>query len=142
MKRVTKQNFLEAAETILREYKKKNHRVSKSVCKLCEFYNDEYLSKNECSGCPMYVFKGDHCYPCMNRSCEPVGCYPGMKKTRRLQRVIEFYEVVVKTVQEMPEEGFNKAKLMPILKKINKEVSDKYDGNLKSDTSRKAVLGI
>jgi hypothetical protein len=140
MKRVTKENFLEAAETILQEYKKKSHRVSKSCCMLCELYNNEYTNFNECAGCPMYVFKGDHSYPCMNRSCEPVGCYPGMSKTKKLQRVIEFYETVVKAVQEMPE--FDKVKLMRLLKKINNEVAVKYERKLKSDTSRKAVLGF
>jgi hypothetical protein len=140
MKRVTKENFLMAAETILREYKKESHRISKSSCMLCELYNKEYTNFNECTGCPMYVFKGDHYYPCMSRSCEPVGCYPGIKKTKRLQRVIEFYETVIKAVQEMPE--FNKAKLMKLLKKINDEVAAKYVRKLKSNTSRNSILSF
>jgi hypothetical protein len=74
----------------------------------------------------MYVFKDEHSYPCMDRKCKPIPCYKGMKFNKSLQKVIAFYEAVIKEVRDMPEVGFNKAGLMEVLYKIDEETANKF----------------
>jgi hypothetical protein len=123
-----KLELLKALKTVLKEYKDETHRTKKDKCSLCQLY---IVSDYECDRCPMFLF-GDsyeHMYPCMNRKCRPVDCeaiFPMWFK-EDLEKVIEFYEAIIKKVASMTTKELNAEGAFKFLV----DIDDKIDKNIK-----------
>jgi hypothetical protein len=123
-KTIKKSELLPAMETILQEYKDKTHDVNANTCKLCLLY---YGSLPHCISCPMKVFgkNTDKAFSCMERKCDPVRC-DSFLRSKRLQRVIEFYEKTIEGVKLMTYKQLNKKDAFNFLIKNDEEVAKKY----------------
>lgn len=130
MKKTKKDKLLEAMEEILQEYKNKHHKTACSACALCHLYQDEYSDKHKCHKCPMFVFHGEHDYPCMDRRCIPVNYVYNSKMSNKYRAVIEFYTLAIEGVQLLNSEDFDKKKTWNFLKTIDNSIADKYKQNM------------
>lgn len=130
MRKTKKDILLNAMEEILREYKKKQHRAACSTCVLCNLYQNEYHQKHECYNCLMFVFDGEHDYPCMNRRCAPVDCRSNSKMSDKYRAVIEFYTLAIEGVKLLNSEDFKKKSTWNFLKTIDNSIADKYKQNI------------
>jgi hypothetical protein len=122
--KILKSELLPAMQTILQEYKDKTHKAQNSTCSLCKLY-----VHNKCCSCPMKVFNDyENNFPCINRLCRPMSCYPFTDNDNsNLLAVIAFYEKAIAKVEKMTEEELNKENAFNFLIKIDEKVAKKYE---------------
>jgi len=119
-RRSKKDIVLEIMKDILKEYKEVRHKTDRTKCGLCVKYINQF--NVTCENCPMIVFKGMHCYPCINRKCEPVNCSGLISPDNiDLQRVIKFYKQAIAKIESMSVDAVRKSSFKFLIK-IDKEV--------------------
>jgi hypothetical protein len=130
-KPIVKSGVLTAFTNVYERYKMGIHRSSTSDCALCKKYQNSYnFGSKECTACPMYAFNNPHSYyPCLDRLCNPIDCNDpnDVDLGFGLKRVTEFYAVLIQEVTAMSEQGFTRKKLYAVLKRIDKEVYEKFE---------------
>jgi hypothetical protein len=127
---VTKSQLISAMETILQEYKDRNHSTMAYNCSLCSLYRHDWTGCD--TKCPMFTFwdlGDDHDHPCMNRRCRPVNCYSGIKISKlntKLNAVQEFYKKAIKKIKKMTDEEIERKDAFDFLIKLDNKIGDKY----------------
>jgi len=115
-RRSKKTILLDIMKEILDEYKKSIHRTSISNCGLCL----EYRTHN-CYACPMFVFKSNCYYACMDRKCIPTDCELTDPSDIELLRVKLFYKKAIAKIESMSNSNFLKTNFAFLIK-IDEEV--------------------
>jgi len=130
-KPIKKSQVLTAFTDIYEKYKNGTHRSSVNDCALCQKYNTKFPwgGGETCTACPMFTFNNaSSFYPCLDRKCQPIDCKDpnDVDLGFGLKRVTEFYAVLIQEVSAMPEQGFTRKKLYAVLKRVDKQVYDKF----------------
>lgn len=126
-KPIVKSEFLDIITEIYSAYKNKTHKASSDSCGLCQKYMvGKTFCSEKCGGCPMSVFGKDEYYPCVTRLCPPVNCDAVDEGDIELIMVLEFYAVLIQEVKAMPEKGFTRTALGKVLKRVDREVFNKF----------------
>jgi len=122
---VTQKRLLQGIKKIHREYKYIRHNLDVDECPLCLMYMDKCRWENDCSACPMNVFKGKQRYSCMNRQCRPINCTETDKRYY-LPLLVDFYERFIKKVEGMTDEQLQAKNAWKFLKALDKRVYNKH----------------
>ena len=122
---VKQKRLLKAIKKIYKDYQKHQHMLDIDDCPLCVIYmtNDGWV--NNCSDCPMTVFRGSQSCKCMNRKCRPVNC--NEKEDRhKVPLVTEFYRRFVVAVEGMTDAEVQAKNAFKFLKTLDNRVYKKY----------------
>ena len=124
--------LISAMETILQEYKERNHSTFTDNCSLCHLYREFFTCNIKCPMCIFLGLGGDYTHPCMNRRCEPVNCYNSLRSIKiselntKLNAVIEFYKKAIKKIKKMTDEELERKDAFNFLIKLDNKIADKY----------------